>query len=69
MAKVKQEKQCSIYIPASPNTIGDTKEQYKIVQRDGQTLQIPVNKYVVVPLWAGECAKRAGYVNDYQIVD
>jgi hypothetical protein len=58
-----KEKECKILIPEDPGNKG--KEQYKIFQRDGRTIQVPIGKYVTVPEWLAVRAKEIGYISDY----
>ena len=43
------------------------KEQYKYFQRDGQTVQVPIGKFVEVPEWVAVRAKEIGLVDDYLV--
>ena len=57
------EKKCKILIPEDPNNRG--KEQYKVFQRDGKTIQVAIGMYVDVPEWLAVRAKEIGLITDY----
>ena len=57
------EKKCKILIPEDPVNKG--KEQYKIFQRNGVTVQVPIGMYVDVPDWVAIRAKEIGVISDY----
>lgn len=54
---------CTIQI--APDVLNAKKEQYKVFQRDGETIQVPIGKMVEVPLWVGVRAKEIGLISDY----
>ena len=59
------EKKVTIMIPRDGNENNAKKEQYKIFQRDGETIQVPIGIYVEVPLWLAQRAKEIGLITDY----
>jgi len=56
-------KQFKIFIPE--DTANKDKEQYKIFQRDGYTIEVPIGKFVDVPEWVAVRAKKIGLIEDY----
>lgn len=56
---------CTIQI--APDTLNEKKEQYKVFQRDGETIEVPIGKMVEVPLWVGVRAKEIGLISDYLV--
>lgn len=59
------EKKATIFIAPDGNEENAKKEQYKIFQRDGETIQVPIGKYVEVPLWVAVRAKEIGLITDF----
>lgn len=64
MAEKKQPK-CFIIIPADPDPENAKKEQFKVYQKDGVTVQVAIGQKQEVPLWVAELAKRVGDIADY----
>ena len=62
MGKAK-EKMCKILIPEDPINAG--KEQYKIFQRDGRTIEVAIGRFVDVPEWLAIRAKEIGLIKEY----
>ena len=60
-----KEKMAQIYIPEDEG-LEKGREQMRLLQIDGKTLQIPVNRIVEVPLKYAELAKKIGYIKDYK---
>ena len=60
-----EEKKATIMIPKDGDEDNAKKEQYKIFQRDGVTIQVPIGRYVDVPLWVAVRAKEIGLITDY----
>ena len=58
-----KEKKCKILIQEDPNNKG--KEQFKIFQRNGETIQVPIGMFVEVPEWLAVRAKEIGVISDY----
>lgn len=56
-------------IVISVDELNKDKEQFKIYQRDGETIQVAIGKVATVPLWVAERAKEIGDIEDYQVVD
>ena len=55
----------TINIPEDPTN--KDKEQFKIFQKDGHTVQVPIGMFVDVPEWVAVRAKEIGYINDYLV--
>lgn len=66
MAKAKT-KVYTIYIAADPNEKNAKKIQYERFQKDGQTVEVPIGKFVDVPDWVAIRAKEIGLIPDYQV--
>ena len=60
-----EEKKATIMIARDGNEDNAKKEQYKYFQKDGQTIEVPIGKYVEVPLWVAIRAKEIGLITDY----
>lgn len=61
------KKKCKLLIPEDPFNKG--KEQYKVFQLNGETVQVPIGMYVDVPEWVAKKAKEIGLVADYIDLD
>ena len=66
MAKTKR-----FFITINADTNGENakNEQYKVYQKDGETIQVPIGRSVEVPEWLAELAKHVGDVQDYTVVE
>lgn len=64
-----KEKVYTIFI--APDAIGanSAKEQYKYFQLNGETIEVPIGKFVDVPYWVAKRAKEIGLISDIQIRD
>ena len=58
------EKKCIINIPVDQMN-KDAGEQFKLYQRDGVTIEVPIGMNVEVPMWLAERAKEIGDITDY----
>lgn len=59
-----KEKTCKIYIPADSNPENAKREQFKRYQKDGQTVEVPIGRFVSVPRWVAEIALKIGDITD-----
>ena len=57
---MSEEKYVKIYIPQSTNPEIAKIEQFKVYQRDGSTVQVPIGKICDVPKWVAEIALDVG---------
>lgn len=55
-----------IQIGADP--LNEGKEQFKLYQLDGVTVQVQIGELVEVPLWVAEAAVRAGDIKSFKEV-
>lgn len=55
------------FILIPEDALNKGKEQFKIMQHDGVTYQIPVGKMTEVPLAVAIRAKEIGYIQDYMV--
>ena len=58
-----------ITINADSNEQNARKEQFKVYQKDGETIQVPIGMNVEVPEWVAVRAKEVGDVPDYTEVE
>lgn len=56
-----------IYI--GEDVLNGDKEQFKLYQLDGVTVQVAIGKFAVVPLWVAQRAKEIGDIKDFEIVE
>lgn len=63
---MKAEKKAMIVIPVDP--LNEDKEQYKLYQKDGVTVQVAIGLMAEVPLWVAEIAKDIGDIKDYKVI-
>lgn len=68
MAKEKT-KRFFITINGDTNEENAKKEQFKVYQKDGETIQVPIGRSVEVPEWLAELAKHVGDIKDYTVVE
>ena len=59
------DKQVTIFIPKDAVGNNAKKEQFTRFQLDGVTIEVPIGKYVEVPLWVAKRAKEIGLITDY----
>lgn len=59
------EKTYYLIIPADSDKENAKKEQYKIYQRDGITVQVAIGVKQEVPEWVAKRAVKIGDVSDY----
>jgi len=62
-----KEKRAEIVISTDP--LNENVEQFKIYQRDGETVQVAIGYMANVPLWVAERAKEIGDIKTYKIID
>ena len=55
----------NITIPKDKVGENGKKEQYKVFQRDGNTIQVPIGRSVEVPEWVAKRAVEIGVIEDY----
>lgn len=57
----------TILIPHDGNEENAKKEQYKYFQKDGETIEVPIDRFVDVPEWVAIRAKEIGLITDFVI--
>ena len=57
---MSEEKYVKIFIPQNTNPDIAKLEQFKVYQRDGVTVQVPIGKICDVPKWVAEIALDVG---------
>jgi len=65
----KKDKRYFITIPADSNEENAKNEQFKVYQKDGQTIQVPIGRSVEVPEWLALLAKHVGDIADFTVVE
>jgi hypothetical protein len=59
------EKKYFLIIPADSDEENAKKEQYKIYQKDGETVQVAIGVKQEVPEWVAKLAVKVGDVSDF----
>lgn len=59
------QKKFYVIIPKDNNETNASKEQFRVYQLDGNTVQVPIGIQVEVPEWVAKRAKEVGDVADY----
>lgn len=59
------KKTYTILIQEDPVNRG--KEQFKVFQKDGKTIEVPMGRFVDVPEWVAVRAKEIGLISDYMV--
>lgn len=62
---MNEEKYVTILINPDTNEENAKKEQFKVYQKDGVTVQVAIGKKQEVPVWVAELAKKVGDIIDY----
>lgn len=58
-----------VIIPADSNEENAKKEQFKVYQKDGQTVRVAIGVQQEVPEWLAKRAKEIGDVSDFIVID
>lgn len=54
-----------VKIQIETDSLNAEKEQYKVFQLNGETIEVPIGILVEVPLWVAERAKEIGLIKNY----
>lgn len=57
-----------VIIPSDSNENNKKKEQFKVYQKDGETVQVAIGIQQEVPEWVAKRAKEIGDINDYIVM-
>ena len=64
-----KKKKFFITIPRDSNSENAKKEQFRVYQLDGETVQVPIGISAEVSEWVAKLAKEVGDVEDYLEID
>jgi len=65
---VAEAKEPMVLIQIGADQLNKGKEQFKVYQLDGVTIQVAIGKIAKVPLWVAEAAVRAGDIESFDTI-